>query len=108
VGIFIYFLINNKSLAINLNLFLTILVLSLVTTYIPLLAIYFAHGKLSIFLINLLLALTPIFSVFLIWVGRGFGGLSYYHLGSVILVVIAVYYGYFLEARREPKNNSHS
>lgn len=88
--------------------FATILGVSLLTSYIPLFILYYAHLHLEIFFINLLLALTPVFSVGLLALGTSVKSISVYHLASVALVLSGVLIGYFQESKYEKTKTTYS
>lgn len=81
--------------------YVSVLAIGLITSYFPLLALYFAHLHLSIFIINLLLAITPVCSILILGMYYGFHTLNSYHIISVAMILSGVFYGYFMEARRE-------
>lgn len=88
--------------------FHTILSVSLLTSYIPLFILYYAHLHLEIFFINLLLALTPVFSLLLIAMSAKSVPIKSFHLLSVVLVLTGVLVGYIQESRYEKTKTSYS
>lgn len=86
----------------------TILSISLLTSYIPLFVLYYAHLHLEIFFINLLLALTPVFSLLLIAMTNNSQPIQPYHYLSIALVLIGVLVGYIKESRYEKTKTTYS
>ncbi|MGZ3769742.1 MAG: hypothetical protein ACXVCP_07895 [Bdellovibrio sp.] len=99
-GLGLYFIFSKGSLSIELKPSI-ILVIGLLTSYFPLLILYFAHIHLSIFFINLMLALTPVSSIIILGFMNGFSSLNVMHIISIIMILGGVFFGYIMEAKRE-------
>lgn len=93
--IFAYFLMQQISLALPTDLIPSVVVLTLITTYIPLLVLYFAHLHLNIYVINMGLALTPIATILVYAFVFGLGSIDAFQGLSVVLVITGVAYEYW-------------
>lgn len=91
-------------LPLNFN---TLLILALLTSYIPLFILYYAHKHLEIFFINLLLALTPVFSLVILSLSKNSIPLTYFHILSVVFVLTGVIIGYLQESIYEKRKNTN-
>lgn len=89
-----FFIIKSGNIPTTDESALAIIALALATTYIPLWLIYFSHWTLDIYIINLTLALTPVATLILLAILKGFETIKIIHLVSIALVVTGVLIGF--------------
>lgn len=89
-GIGLYYILEKGSIPLPAENFVTISALTLVTTYIPLLILYFAHLHLSIYRINIGLAMTPVATFLIVGLIYGTHELDVFQYISLFLVVAGV------------------
>jgi len=71
-----------------------LIALAMITSYAPLVLLYYVHRHLEIITINVLLALTPVFTIGLLVLGGGAGVVNRHQLISVVLILFGVLAGY--------------